>query len=156
MVGLISTEVKKAVLACKAQVRVGTSTEAYFIDMVSKETLKNCPVTLVDIANTRHMFGPDLPGVKINTLRRKPDRVEVDVAVPIPSDYHRFVSVTLTADVMSANNTPFLITLSRRIILLTVENIPSCTAKQIGSSLTKVVNLYSRGGFGMNMVLMEQ
>ena len=35
IVVLIYMEVNKAVLACKAQVRVGTSTEAYFIDMVS-------------------------------------------------------------------------------------------------------------------------
>ena len=33
----------------------------------------------------------------------------------ILDDYHRFVSVTLTADVMFVNGLPFLVTMSRRI-----------------------------------------
>ena len=59
MKGLTSCEVKKSVLAQKAQVRVATPTEAGFIEMVSKFTLTNCPVTPVDIANARHVFGTD-------------------------------------------------------------------------------------------------
>ena len=74
MAELKAREVKKAVLDCKAQAWVGTTTDAYFIDMVSKGTLTNFPVTLVDIANARHMFGPDLPGVKSKTVQRKPDK----------------------------------------------------------------------------------
>lgn len=68
MKGLTIREVKKYVLARKAQARVGTPTEADFIEMVSKGTLTNCSVTLVDIANTRHVFGPDLPGIKSKTV----------------------------------------------------------------------------------------
>ena len=85
MVGLTAMEVNKSVLARKAQAWVGTPTEEYFIYMVSKGTLTNCPVTLVDIFNARHMFGPDIPGVKTKTDRRKPDRVEVEYVVHIPS-----------------------------------------------------------------------
>ena len=65
MEGLTKREVKKAGLARKAQARVGTPMEADFIEMVSKGTLSNCPVTPVDIANARHVFGPDLPGIKV-------------------------------------------------------------------------------------------
>ena len=68
MEGLTKCEVKKSVLARKAQARVGTPTEADFIEMVSKGTHTNCSVTLVDIANTRHVFGPDLPGIKSKTV----------------------------------------------------------------------------------------
>ena len=51
MKGLTSREVKKAILDRKAQARVGTPTDADFIEMVVKGTLTNCPVTPVDIAN---------------------------------------------------------------------------------------------------------
>ena len=102
------------------------------------------------------MFGPDLSGVKIKTVGHKPDRVEVEDIVSITSDYHRFVSMTLTADVMFVNGMPLLITLSRRIRLLTVEHIPSRTVNQLGSSLNKIVNLYDPGGFVVNVVLMDQ
>ena len=80
---------KKDFLARKAQARVGTPTEADFIDMVSKGTPSNFPVTPVDISNSFHMFGHDIPGVKIKTVRRKPYRVEVE-DINITSDYHRF------------------------------------------------------------------
>ena len=105
---------KKAILARKARARVRTPTEADFIDMVSKVTLVNCPVIIFDIANACHMFGPDLLGVKINTVRRKLYRVEVE-DITINIDYHRFVSLTLTDDIMFLNGMPFLITLSWRI-----------------------------------------
>ena len=127
--GLKTRKLKKAVLARKAQARVGTPTDANFIDIASKGTLTNFPIDPFDIANTRHMFGPDIPGVKGKTVRRKPDRVEVEDIVYITSDYHRFVSMTLTADMMFAKDILLLITLSRRIILLTMEHIPSRTAK---------------------------
>ena len=68
MAGLTDREVKKAVLVHKAQVWVGTPTEANVIDMVSKGTLTHCPVTPVDIANACNMFGPDLPGLKSNIV----------------------------------------------------------------------------------------
>ena len=83
-----------------------TPTKAYFIKIVSKGTLTNCPVTPVDIASARHVFSTDLPGIKSKTVRRKPARVEVEDALvtrTITDDYHRFVSVTLTADVMFVN-----------------------------------------------------
>ena len=104
--------------------------------MVIKGTLTNCPVTSVDISNARHVFGPDLPGVNSNTVQRKPARVEVEdalVTITIYDDCHRFVSVTLTADVMFVNGLPFLVTMSCCIRLLTVEHITSRTAKQLGS-----------------------
>ena len=57
---------------------------------------------------------------------------------------------------MFVNGMPFLITLYRRITMLTVEHIPSRTDKQLGSSLTKMVHLYARGGFVVSVVLMDQ
>ena len=64
--------------------------------------------------------------------------------------------MTLTADVIFVNGISLLITLSRRIRLLNVEHIPSRTSIQLGISLTKIFNLYSRRGFVVNVVLMDQ
>ena len=81
------------------------------------------------------------------SVRQKPGRVEPEF-IKIPRDFyelHKFV--TLVADVMFVNGLPFLTTLSRDIRLRTVEFLPSRTAKQLGSSLIKVVKMYARGGF---------
>ena len=88
------------------------------------------------------MFGPNIPGVKSKAVQRKSERVEVE-DITINSDYHSFVSVNLTADVMFVNGMPFLITLSQCIRLLTIEHILSRTTKQLVNSLTKIVNLHA-------------
>ncbi|KAL7526687.1 hypothetical protein ACHAXR_001602, partial [Thalassiosira sp. AJA248-18] len=57
---------------------------------------------------------------------------------------------------MFVNGVTFLITLSRRIRLFTAEHVPSRTAKQLGSSLIKVVKgLYARNGYTVNTILMD-
>ena len=81
------------------------------------------------------------------TARHKSDGVEIDL-IQIPRDFyelHKFL--TLTVDVMFVNGIAFLTTLSRKVIFLTIKHIPSHTAAHISSSLTKIVNIYKRGGF---------
>ena len=57
---------------------------------------------------------------------------------------------------MFVNGVAFLVTLSRDIRLFTAEHVPSRTAKQLGSSLMKVVQqLYGRGGYVVNCILMD-
>ena len=129
--GYTKREVEKAIQARKAQMNMGNMSDADFKDMVSKSTsVKNIPVSLVDITNAHALFGPKtLPAVQGNTVRKKPLRVDTEY-VEIPRDFYRLHHfVTLTADIMFVNGIPFLVTLSRKIRLVTVEHVPSCTAK---------------------------
>ena len=57
---------------------------------------------------------------------------------------------------MFVNDIPFLTTLSRKIRLVTAKYLPTRMAKQLGSLLTKVVNLYAQGGFTVHTILMDQ
>ena len=56
---------------------------------------------------------------------------------------------------MFVNGLPFLVTRSRDIRLNTIEFIPSRTARQLSSSLTKIVKIYARGGFIVRLVMMD-
>eukprot|EP00804_Cyclotella_cryptica_P005973 CCRYP_000226-RA/>CCRYP_000226-RA protein AED:0.48 eAED:0.48 QI:0/-1/0/1/-1/0/1/0/76 len=56
---------------------------------------------------------------------------------------------------MFVNGIPFFTTLSRGIRMFTAEHLPSRTAAQLGHSLTKVLNIYRRGGFVVRVVLMD-
>ena len=88
-------------------------------------------------------------------MRHKPDRVEMELT-QIPRDLyelHKFV--TLTEDVIFVNGIEFLTTLSRKIKFLAVEHIPPHTAEHIRSLLTKIVNIYTRGGFLVRVVLID-
>ena len=50
---------------------------------------------------------------------------------------------------------PFLVTYSRSIKYTTSEYIPTRTAGQLAKSLMKVVYGYARGGFVVNLMLMD-
>ena len=56
---------------------------------------------------------------------------------------------------MFINGIEFLTALTRKIILFTVEHIPSHTAAQISSSLNKIVKIYARTGFIFHVIFMD-
>ena len=59
-------------------------------------------------------------------------------------------------DVMLVNSVPFLVTLSRKTRLWTAEHIPNCSVASLGSSPKKVIQMYGRGGFVVNMIKADQ
>ena len=63
--------------------------------------------------------------------------------------------MTIAAAVMFVNGLPFLITLSRAIKLVTVEFLPSHTAKELCNKLITIKKLYRRGGFNCRKALMD-
>ena len=64
--------------------------------------------------------------------------------------------VTITADVMFVNRFSFLVTLSRKIKFRTTQFLSKRTARTLADSLTKVIMLYARGGFIVNLALMDK
>ena len=56
---------------------------------------------------------------------------------------------------MFVNGVPFLTSLSRKIKLRTVEHIQSRTAALLSKALTKVLKLYARGEFVVNLIMMD-
>ena len=60
----------------------------------------------------------------------------------------------MTADVMFVNGLPFFVTMSRDIKMVSVEFLPSRTAEQLRSSITKVIYIYRRGGYMVRTCLM--
>jgi hypothetical protein len=116
-------------------------TDAQFLEMVSNKTIKNCPIKPKHITNARSIFGPSIAGVCRKTIHRKPEQVEAEPG-RIPDDFnglHRLF--VITADVMFVNGIAFLTTLSQKLRLSTVEQLPSRTAMQLSNSLTKIVRL---------------
>ena len=100
-----------------------------FKHIVSRKILEKCSIVANDITNARTTFGPNLPGLRGETVRQRPERV-VPEYLDIPQDYyqlHHFF--TLTADIMFVNGLPFLTSLLRDIQFGTAEHLPSCTAR---------------------------
>ena len=93
----------------------------------------------------------------MGTVRTKQSRLETEFDIEIPREIYKLSCfVTLTSDVMFVNGIPFLTTLSRNIRVFSVEFILYRTAVQLGRSLIKIVRIYTRGGFMVNVILMDQ
>ena len=88
-------------------------------------------------------------------MRRPPDSVTTDY-VQIPRVIlERHQLVTLAVDVMFVNGVPFLVSVARGLNLVTTEFTPSRTAKQLAAGITRMMDLYARGGFQVGTVLMD-
>ena len=75
----------------------------------------------------------------------------------IPLDFYRLhKKLTLTADVMFVGGLPFLVTFTRKLKFRTAEFVPNRTAKMLAKSLKKVIALYARDGFIINLALMDK
>ena len=153
--GFTRKHVAKAILTCRVQAMVAHPPDEVFKQLVSTKSLVNSGVTNQDITNARTLFGPKLPRLMGAKTRVKPTRVKPQFT-KIPRDFyalHRVV--TLAADVLFVNRFPFLVTQSRNIRLLTLKLLPNWHAATLSSLLTKVLRVYSRGGFHVKLILMD-
>ena len=94
-------------------------------------------------------------GVKGNTVK-KLSRVDMEEYVKIIKAFyklHKFA--TLMADIMFVNGNAFMIASPRKLKFVTVEHIPSLTFKQLNEIIIKVIRIYGRGGFIIQMILMD-
>jgi hypothetical protein len=155
--GWTKREVKEAKLARTLQSRVANMSDAKLKQMVSVNGLKNASIRPEHVTNASRIFGPNTAALEGKTVRRPSPRVIEEGGVNIPDDFHRLHRfVTLVADVFFVDGVAFLMTLSRRIRLTTVEHIPARRASVLADSLKKIIRIYERGNYIVNLILMDQ
>jgi hypothetical protein len=153
--GYTRHKIEKAKEARRLQGMIGNPTEKELVGMVREKLITNCPVTVQVVHNANQIFGPALANLRGKTTRGKKEHVRVDY-VKIPRDLvdmHKYV--TLVADVMFVNGLPFLVTSSRGISLVTIEYLPSRTAKRLALTLERVIKVYTRGRFVVQTMMMD-
>ena len=57
---------------------------------------------------------------------------------------------------MFVNGAPFMVTIWRKIRLRTAEHLLTRTAESLINSLKRVINLYARGGYTVDLIMMDQ
>ena len=145
--GYTKHNVKKAQEARHLQGMTGSPTDREFAEMVRENLIANCPVTVHDVHNANHIFGPNLANRRGKMTRSKPEHVRVEY-IKVPRDIvHLHKYVTIVADMMFFNRLPFMVTSSRGMSLITIQFLPSRTAKSLANSITRVLQLYARAGF---------
>ena len=79
--GFTRHEVEKDILALKAHGRVGNPSCAEFVKMVNEKTVKNLPVTPIDVSNALAIFGPNLSRLKGGTVCTKLSMVDTEINI---------------------------------------------------------------------------
>ena len=153
--GFTREEILQTNLSHKTQSMVGNPPAVRFKEIVSAEGLINFPVEVNDVTNSSTIFGPNHNRFRGASTIRKPKRVRKEY-MKIPRDFYRLHNfVTLAADVMFVNSIPFLVTLSRNIILITVEHVTTRTRVQLAKSSMNIIKIYAIDCFVIRLVLMD-
>ena len=123
--GYTKKQVEGAIEACHLQAMLGHHSRKDFKDMVSANSVTNCPVTPENISSAHQFFDENLAGIREKTVQKKTEQVVTDY-VQIPRDLIQWNKyVTLTADVMFVNNLAFVITNGRGIDLIMADFMPN-------------------------------
>ena len=157
MGGNTSEQIKGAHLDRVAQERVGHPPDGVLKQMVSNNIPKNMPIGLDSVADALAVYGTPVSRLKGAKTREKTHpRVGEGGKLETPQGFYRLNKFSnLTADVMFVSGIPFLVTLSRKIKRITAEYVPSLPGQQLANYLTKIVNAYARGGFVIDLYLMD-
>ncbi len=134
---------------------IANPTEREFTRMVCEQLLTNCPVTVRDVDNANQIFGPDVANLRGKMTRSKPNCVQVEY-VQIPQDFlqlHKYIM--LVADVIFVNGLSFLVISLRDLSLVTIEHLPSRTAKRLVHTLKRVFKIYATARFVLQTALMD-
>ena len=87
-------------------------------------------------------------------MRLKSQRTKEQI-ISIPRDFYRLHKfVTIALDVLFISGIPFLVTFARKIKFGTSEFVPNRSMGMLTKSLWKVLMVYARGGFIVNIALM--
>ncbi len=82
----------------------------------------NCPYTVADVNRAEEIFGKDLGAIRGRTVRETPKAVRIDTSSVFK---HEDKKVILAADLAFIEQIPFLVTISRGLGLMTVQNVES-------------------------------
>ncbi len=104
--GYTKRVVEEACSACKARAMLSQPTDQEFLGMVCSGMILNCPVTLAAMQNANHILGPNLAGVRGQTMRKPPESVTMNHVKFPRALLERYQWVTLAIGVTFVNGVP--------------------------------------------------
>jgi len=136
-------QLARARLARDLYRRLGFPALSKFHDMLHKNQIKHCDVTLEDAKIANYVYGVEPSTIKGKSTRVTPAPVRPASIFPLPDYVKQFHShVTVCVDVMFLNGSIFLTTVSEGFIFRTVEEISGRAYKHLLSGIQNVINVY--------------
>ena len=133
-------QVKRADTARLFRKHLGYPGYRKYFKLLESNYFRNCPVTVDDAKRALHIYGPDIEGLKGNSVRKRPLPITELATVDIPDtlkDFHP--TINFSANYFFIQGIAFLHTISRGYEFRTVECITDFRKRYDKSKMLKVI-----------------
>jgi hypothetical protein len=141
---LVKREVDAADIACDLYQKMGLPSHDKFEEIIVKNIIRNCPITIDDARRALTIYGLDVASIKGKTVRGKPvAHVMGHKPVSLPTsitDFH--LDVTLCMDFFYVQGQVFLHIISRKIQHRIVNAVSDRSKKHFLKHLDNALRLY--------------
>ena len=118
------------------------------LNAVDNNILQNLPILWDDVRMDENIYGPSIPYLKGNIVRRKIQHVEpVKITIPPKTIMDKYKEVTLCCDLIHIRVINLFNTIWRHIMFATVSMIKNWKIENIADWITQVHKLYLQHGF---------
>jgi hypothetical protein len=126
-----------------------------FMEIVSKNQFRNCPVDRRHIQAAEDIFGTNVGALRGKTPRRTVGHVtgQHDPVPPDILDAHG--DITIAVDIMFINKVAFLITISRNLRIGSITALDNRQHTHVRDCLLQVFRRYERRGFSIHTILAD-
>ena len=148
--------IQQAQMARRVQEIIMHPATRRYMDLVSKNFIRNCPIDRRHIQAAEDIYGPNVGGLHGKTPRRNVGHVTA-IVDPVPTEVLlAHGDVTLAMDLMFINKVAFLITVSRGLRIGSVHALDNRQASTVRDSLLFVLNKYERRGFRITTIMADE
>ena len=147
--------IQQAQLARRVQDIIMHPSSRRYMDIVSKNFIRNCPIERRHIQAADDIYGPNVGALRGKTPRQVTEHVTANVD-PVPPEIlalHR--DIVLAIDIMFINKIAFLITISRGLRIGSIHALDNRQVPTIRDSLRAVLQRYQRRGFRIQTILAD-
>ena len=138
--------------------QVGRPSQSRFVEYLSKNLIRNCPVTIADAKRAAYIYGADPAFLKGKRTQKKAlPHIPTTIPTPVPdfiTEHHN--NVTLCIDFFYVQGSIFFHAISRKLGFRTCLPVNNRSKTTILRALRKVLRLYAQRGFDIQDVHADQ
>lgn len=152
MEGYSKRQIKDAKEALTLLPKLGYPSKQDFINMIRAGSIENCTVLEEDVERMYDIWKADVASMKGKTTRTNPDRVRQSIVALPAGILEKNKIIHLSMDIFFNGNLPFCISLSRDILLNTIQYLTSRKKQDKLDCIKMICQLYYRRGFQVRYI----